>query len=93
LRWIQIRVADIDPALRQTFERHGVGTMQALLASHDRVFEHEGYGIDAKSVRDSLLAWLTEQYDREERKETWHITMEAAIAVFVGIEVFHLLIH
>jgi|GEM_PF-1996351 len=56
LRWIQIRVADIDPALRQTFERHGVGTMQALLASHDRVFEHEGYGIDAKSVRDSLLA-------------------------------------
>gem|GEM_PF-2045161 len=73
--------------------RRQEGLIAALLASHDRVFEHEGYGIDAKSVRDSLLAWLTEQYDREERKETWHITMEAAIALFVGIEVFHLLIH
>ena len=93
MRWIQIRVADIDPALRQTFERHGVGTMQTLLAAHDRVFEHQGYGIDAKSVRDPLLSWLTEQYDRAERKETWHITMEVAIAVFVGIEVFHLLFH
>jgi hypothetical protein len=73
--------------------RRQEGLIAALLASHDRVFEHEGYGIDAKSVRDSLLAWLTEQHDREERKETWHITMEAAIALFVGIEVFHLLIH
>jgi len=66
LRWIGIRAADIDPTLRQTFERHGVGTMQTLLAAHDRVFEHQGYGIDAKSVRDPLLSWLTEQYDREE---------------------------
>jgi hypothetical protein len=30
--------------------------------------------------------WLTEQYDRAERKETWSITMEAAITVFVIIE-------
>src|SRR6267154_2808026 len=34
----------------------------------------------------SILGWLTEQYDRAERKETWSITMEVAITVFVFFE-------
>jgi len=38
-----------------------------------------------------LLPWLTEQYDRAERKETWNLTMEAAITLLVGIEVVHVL--
>jgi hypothetical protein len=33
-----------------------------------------------------MLLWLKEQYDREERKETWLITMEAAITIFVAAE-------
>jgi hypothetical protein len=38
------------------------------------------------SVRDSLLPWLTEQYDRAERKETWSITMEVVITAFIAVE-------
>lgn len=33
------------------------------------------------------MAWLTEQYDRAERKETWSITMEAAIVVLIVVEI------
>jgi hypothetical protein len=36
--------------------------------------------------RDTAAEWLTEQYDRAERRETWSITMEAAITVFVAFE-------
>jgi hypothetical protein len=91
VRWFRIRSAKIDPALRETFEQHGVGTMQTLLAAPDRPFVHKGERIDANRVRDSLLPWLTEQYDRAERKETWNLTMEAAITLLVGIEVVHVL--
>ena len=31
-------------------------------------------------------AWLTEQYDRAKRKETWSITMVAAITLLVAVE-------
>jgi len=92
MRWLGVRRAKIDPVLRQTFEQHGIGTMQTLLAAQDRVFVHQGQRIDTNSVRDSLLPWLTEQYNRAERKETWNLTMEAAITLLVGIEVIHLLI-
>jgi hypothetical protein len=92
MRWFGIRRANIDPALRQTFEQHGVGTMQTLLAAQDRQFVHLGQRLDANRVRDSLLPWLTEQYDRAERKETWNLTMEAAITVLVAVEVIHVLV-
>ena len=92
MRWLRVRRAEIDPELRKTFEQHGIGTMQTLLAAPDRPFVHRGERIDANSVRDFLLPWLTEQYDRAERIETWNLTMEAAITLLVGIEVIHLLI-
>jgi len=38
----------------------------------------------AREALDSLLPWLTEQYDRAERKETWSPSMEFAITVFVA---------
>ncbi len=42
--------------------------------------------------RMAAAEWLTEQYDRAERRETWSITMEAAITVFVLVElIFSLL--
>ena len=86
MRWIRIRKAEIDAELRETFERHGVATMQAILASTNW-FWHKGKGLLAQNVSDDLLPWLTEQYDRAERKETWSLTMEAAITVFVITEV------
>jgi len=39
------------PDLRQTFEQHGIGTMQTLLAAPDRPFVHQGQPIDANRVR------------------------------------------
>lgn len=90
MRGFQIRKAKIGPELRATFEQHGVATMQTLLAAPDRPFVHAGQIATADSVRDDLLHWLTEQYDRAERKETWLITMEAGIVVLVAIEVLSL---
>src|SRR5260370_1191655 len=86
MRWFQIRKAEIDAELRGTFEQHGVATMQTLLATTN-YFQHKGNSLMARNVHDDLLPWLTEQYDRAERKETWSLTMEAAITIFVVVEV------
>jgi hypothetical protein len=86
MRWFRIREAKIDPELRETFERHGVATMQTLLATTNW-FWHKGQSLMAQNVNRDLLPWLTEQYDRAGRKETWSLTMEAAITVFVVTEV------
>jgi len=85
MRWLRIRKADIDAELRETFERYGVATMQTMLATTN-YFQHKGQSVMVQNVLDSLSPWLTEQYDRTERKETWSITMEAAITIFVAIE-------
>jgi hypothetical protein len=42
---------------------------------------------DHREKDEPVLHWLTEQYDRAERKETWSLTMEIAITVFVLGEV------
>ena len=86
MRWIRIRKPAIDPELRKTFERYGTATMQMILATTN-YFQHLDKQLMAQNVRDDLLPWLTEQYDRAERKETWSLTMDAAITVFVAIEV------
>lgn len=85
MRWFRIRKAEIDPELRETFEQHGVATMQAILATTN-YFQHKGKSLMAQNVLTDLLPWLTEQYDRAERKETWSLTMEFAITLFVAIE-------
>jgi len=85
MRWFSIREAKIDAELRQTFERYGVIGMQTCLSTVN-YFMHQGEGIVAANVADQLLPWLTEQYDRTERKETWSITMEVAITIFVAAE-------
>jgi len=87
MRWFQIRKATIPPELRQTFEQHGIGTMQNLLATPDRPFVYRGQISSVYQVREDLLRWLTEQYDRAERKETWTLTMEAAIIVLIVVEI------
>jgi hypothetical protein len=86
MRWFRIRKAEIDPELRETFEQHGVATMQAILATAN-YFYHNGNALMAQNVLPDLLPWLTEQYDRAERKVTWSLAMEAAITIFVVAEV------
>jgi hypothetical protein len=85
MRWIRIRAANIDPQLRESFERYGTGGMIMALGDMNS-FLHQGRLTKATTVLAPLLNWLTEQYDRAERKETWNITMEAAITVFVAAE-------
>jgi hypothetical protein len=89
MRWIRIREAKIDPELRETFERYGVATMQVMLTTTAR-FQHKEGHIMAEKVLESLLPWLTEQHDIADRKETWSLTMEAAITVFVLAELLGL---
>jgi hypothetical protein len=87
--WFAIRKAKIDPGLRLEFERYGVAAIQQLLVamggSADVRFEGR-LTQDDPDFRPAMLDWLTEQYDRAERKETWQITMEAAVTVFVLAE-------
>jgi hypothetical protein len=85
MRWFRIRTAEINQGLRETFERHGVGTMQSNLAVGHFVV-HDGKTTMIRDITPDLLLWLTEQYDRAERKETWSLTMEVAITVFVFAE-------
>jgi len=71
------------------FERFGASVITAALHSGfsgpttteplKTLYEQSPYRIAA-------AAWLTEQYDRAERRETWSITMEASITVFVAFE-------
>jgi hypothetical protein len=86
MRWFRIRTANIDSELRETFERYGTVTMQMLLATNTTTYRHKGSVTTVEQYLNPLLAWLTEQYDKADRKETWHLTMEAAITIFVIIE-------
>jgi ABC-type transport system involved in cytochrome bd biosynthesis fused ATPase/permease subunit len=79
--WFRVRKAEIDSELRKTFERYGRGTMQIVLGSTN-YFQHNGAEQRVDKYRDQLLAWLTEEYDKEERRQTWSI----AITLFVGVE-------
>jgi len=85
MRWFRVRKAHIEPEFRETFERYGVTTMQALLSTTN-YFQHKNRSLRACDVMPDLFAWLTEQYDRAERKETWSLTMEMAITIFVAAE-------
>lgn len=90
MRWLRVRKAkSIPDADREMFERFGAAIFGAVLyggfsgpqatGAQKALYENPGTRLHAE-------AWLTEQYDRAERKETWSITMEAAITVFVAVE-------
>jgi hypothetical protein len=82
MRWIRIREAEIEDELRTNLERFGVPIVQTIMAERGPLKASLLGDSDAVQV----LQWLTEQYDRAERKETWSLTMEAAITVFVLAE-------
>ena len=87
MRWFRIRRANIPPLVRTTFEYYG-STILALYITNNALFNlPELWSIYQKmETRRYFLDWLTEQYDRAERKETWSITMEGAITIFVAAE-------
>jgi hypothetical protein len=88
MRWFRIRTADIAESNREMFERFGASVVGTVLAGglHPTA-EDLGRIYDDTMVRVDAAAWLTEQYHRAERRETWLITMEAAITLFVFTEV------
>lgn len=89
MRWFRIRKAEVDPELRGTFERYGVVGMQLVMGNH-HTFMHKGtwHAAADEPTSTPLLNWLTEQYDRAQRWETWSLTMEVAITIFVGVELW-----
>jgi hypothetical protein len=109
MRWFRIRKAKIANKDREEFEQFGVATIQSMLASGNlnelkNDFPIGGAPLSSRSTlsliqfelfqkKPAALAWLVEQYDRQERKETWSITMEAAITVFVLAELVLALTH
>jgi len=85
VRWFRIRKAKIDAELRTTLEQYGTPVMQQILSVGSN-FRHKKQPLWVEAVRDEVLAWLTERYDRDERKDTWQITMEVAVTIFVLAE-------
>ena len=70
------------------FEQRGTETIRTILPIPGFGMEKpDGTGASVRQLMEPMLAWLKEQYDREERKETWLITMEVAITIFVAVEV------
>jgi hypothetical protein len=67
MRCFRTRKANIDADMREMFEQYGLTTMQLNLALGDYV-EHKGGKHLIRDISVSLLSWLTEQYDRAERK-------------------------
>lgn len=92
MRWFCIRKTKSDPALRGTFEQYGKLAMQVALSTTNYIL-HKGENVGVVDISDSLLPWLTEQYDRDERKETWSLTMEFLITVFVAVELLPLIVN
>jgi hypothetical protein len=89
VRWFRIRKTEIAPELRDIFEERGLDTVRAIVVLHEfAIPRHDGKLVHEDELRPPMLRWLREQYDRAERKETWLITMEVAITLFVAAELF-----
>jgi len=88
MRLFNIRKTKINDALRETFEQYGTVSMQVILGTTN-AFKHKGKDVFVtdNDVHGPLLLWLTEQYDRVERKENWSLLMEIAITFLVLVEV------
>jgi hypothetical protein len=88
MRWLRIRKAKILPRYREHFEQLGVEIVRAYFTQPTgiAVWEDDEGKWTVQALREPMQFWLREQYDRAERKETWLITMEAAITILVASE-------
>src|SRR5690242_486769 len=99
MRWFRIRKAKIPKDRREDFESVGVLSIQLMLAVEvianiypppkyeEKPFFDVDFKFDVKKILSEsqyeMRDWLIEQFDRQERRETWLIMMEAAITAFV----------
>jgi hypothetical protein len=83
MRWI-VRKAKISDTLRTSLEQHGVQVVQQVVADSVGTAQANCPGTDW-DMRHTLL-WLTEQYQREDQKHTWSVTMEVAIILLIAAE-------
>ena len=87
MRWFCIRKAKISPDKRITFERFGVSVIGAVLAGGFSPAAPQLLPVyNDPTTKEHAADWMVEQYDRAERWETWSLTMEAAITIFVAWE-------
>src|SRR6266478_7513759 len=86
MRWFSIKRAAIQHETRELLEQYGPDTLRALLPGNAVLEAAKGARVTIDEVRRPILLWLKEQADREERRETWLITMEVAITLFVGVD-------
>ena len=88
MRFFRIRKADIPAAERAVFERYGVNVIGMVLAGGYSPGAQEISGVYERHNPMQVHArdWMTEQFDKAERHESWSILMEAAITIFVLAE-------
>jgi hypothetical protein len=71
------------------FERFGPSVISIILFSGfsgPQETEPQKLLYGSSPTRKHAEAWLTEEYDRAERRESWLITMEIAITLLVAAE-------
>jgi hypothetical protein len=87
MRFFFIRKAKIPKNERETFERYGPNVIGMILAAgfHPAAREIEKV-YDAGPLQEHARDWMSEQFRRAERWESWSLLMEAAITVFVLTE-------
>jgi hypothetical protein len=85
MRWFRIQEAAIEAESRQMFEERGQDTIRSYVPIQGWTMRRPSGGSATElEIRGPMLEWLKEQYDRAERRETWLITMEAAITILVA---------
>jgi hypothetical protein len=85
-----VRHAQIEPVQRAMFERYGTFVLQLALVNTPTGDVHVQDELRQLTfqppLRAACFAWLTEQHDIDERSHTVTLMMEAAILLFVGVE-------
>ena len=89
MRWFCIRKANINQSFREHFEELGVEIVRAYFTQPIGTPVWKDVGENAMTVataRNPMQLWLREQYDLQERRETWNLAMEVAITLLVAVE-------
>ena len=90
-RWTKVRrAADLPQAERDLLERFGPDVIRMVLVSGHAPASPDLQPLyNCADQKKRAGAWLTEKSDQAERREDRLETMELAILVLVGLEVWH----
>jgi hypothetical protein len=87
MSWFRIKRPDVNPELRELFEQRGLDTVRAYVTMPEYTMrKRDGALVEHSELRPAMLAWLKEQYDKNERKSNWSLLMEVSITIFVLAE-------